>query len=70
MHQELKKNQKKGSMNEIVRVAIDTVKEIGRGIVTVIGTGTGNVADIEKGWFLFIFDIITNNNVDMKHNFV
>lgn len=49
MHQELKKNQKKGSMNETVRVEIDTVKEIGRGIVTVIETGTGNVADIEKG---------------------
>lgn len=49
MHQELKKNQKKGYMNEIVRVAIDTVKEIERGIVNVTGTGTGNVADIEKG---------------------
>lgn len=36
-------------MNEIVRVVIVTVKEIGRGIVNVIGTGTGNVADIEKG---------------------
>jgi len=70
MHQELKKNQKKGYMNEIVRVAIDTVKEIERGIVNVIGTGTGNVADIEKGNFLFIFDIIANNNVGIKLNIV
>ena len=49
MRHVLKKNQKKGYMNEIVRVAIDTVKEIGRGIVNVIGTETENVADIEKG---------------------
>jgi hypothetical protein len=45
----LKKNQKKEDMNEIVRVAIDTVIERGRGIVNAIGTETGNVADIEKG---------------------
>lgn len=49
MQQELKKNQKKGYMNEIVRVAIDIVKGIEREIVNVIETGTGNVADIEKG---------------------
>lgn len=66
MHHELKKNQKKGHMNEIVRLATDTVKEIERGIVNVIGTGTGNVADIERGKFLCIF----NSNIDIKHNIV
>jgi len=45
MHHVLKKNQKKGHMNEIVKVEIDTAKE--REIVNV--TETGNVADIGKG---------------------
>lgn len=53
-------------MNEIVRVAIDIVKEIGRGIVNVTGTGTGIGAGIEKGQFLFIVDNITNNNANIK----